>query len=101
MNFIDKLNVQIGLVIGAETFQQLTTKHPFDDWLNVIDWNQLKVEFPKELVKQKVSQGIDDNTLTDLVKTIDQYYFDQYKKVEHLHFQQVAQQNEKEMLKHL
>lgn len=99
MNFIDKLNVRLGLVIGAETFQKLTTENLFDDWLNVIDWDQLKVEFPKDLVEQKLAEGIDSNTLPDLVKVIDQYYSDQYKKAEDLQFQKVAKWHDMEMEK--
>ena len=99
MNFTDKLNARIGLAVGAETFQKLTIENLFNDWLNGIDWAQLKVEFPKELVEKKLAKGIDGNTLPDLVKVIDQYYFDQYKKAEDLHLQKVVQWHDMEMEK--
>lgn len=101
MSFIDKLNVRIGLAIGAETFQKLTTENLFNDWLNGVDWDQLKVEFPKELVEKKLAKGIDSNTLPNLIKVIDQYYFDQYKKAEELHFQEVTRWHDMEMEKTL
>lgn len=99
MNFTDKLNARIGLAVGADTFQKLTADSLFDDWLNVIDWDQLEVEYPKELVEQKLAEGIDINTLHDLVKKVEQYYFDQYKKAEDLHFQKVARWHDMEMEK--
>ena len=99
MNFTDKLNVRLGLAVGAETFHKLTTEKQFNDWLNMIDWGQLQVEFPKELVEQKLAEGIDSNTLPELVIAIDQYYFDQYKKAEDIHFQEVAKWHDKEMEK--
>lgn len=99
MNFTDKLNVRLGLAVGAETFQKLTAENLFDDWLNVIDWDQLQVEYPKELVEQKLVEGIDINTLHDLVKKVEQYYFDQYKKAEDHHFQKVAKWHDMEMEK--
>lgn len=99
MSFIDKLNVRLGLAVGAQTFQKLTTENLFNDWLNMIDWDQLQVEFPKDLVEQTLAKGIDTDTLADLVKQIDQYYFDQYKKAEDIHFQEVAKWHDKEMEK--
>lgn len=99
MNFTDKLNVRLGLAVGAETFHKLTTENLFNDWLNMIDWDQLQVEFPKDLVEQKLGNEIDSNTLVNLVKVIDQYYFDQYKKAEDLHFQEVARWHDMEMEK--
>ena len=97
MNFTDKLNARIGLAVGAEAFQKLTTENLFNNWLNGVDWAQLKVEFPKELVEKKLAKGINGNTLPDLVKVIDQYYFDQYKNAEDFHFQEVARWQDMEM----
>ena len=99
MNFTDKLNARIGLAVGAEAFQKLTTENLFNNWLNGVDWAQLKVEFPKELVEKKLAKGINGNTLPDLVKVIDQYYFDQYKKAEDLRFQKVTRWHDMEMEK--
>lgn len=96
MNFTDKLNARIGLAVGAEAFQKLTTKNLFNDWLNGVNWDQLKVEFPKELVEKKLAKGINGNTLPDLVKIIDQYYFVQFKKAEDLHLQKVARWHDME-----
>lgn len=101
MNFTDKLNARLGLAVGAETFHKLTTENHFNDWLNIIDWNQLHVEFPNELVEQKLAEGINKSTLSELVKAIDQYYFDQYKKAEDANTQQLAQWNEIELNKSL
>lgn len=97
MNFTEKLNVRLCLTVGAEIFHKLTTENLFNDWLNMIDWDQLRVEFPKDLVEQKLANGIDSDTLVDLVKVIDQYYFDQYKKAEDFHFQEVARWQDMEM----
>lgn len=99
MNFTDKLNVRLGLAVGAETFHKLTTENLFNDWLNMLDWDQLKVEFPKVLVEQKLSEGIDNSTLLELARAIDQYYFDQYKKVEEIKFQKIVKWHDKEMEK--
>lgn len=99
MNFTDKLNVRLGLAVGAETFHKLTTENLFGDWLNMIDWDQLQIEFPKDLVEQNLAKGIDADTLADLVKQIDQYYFERYKKAEDAHFQEVIKWHEAEMAK--
>ena len=99
MSFIDKLNVRLGLAVGAETFHKLTIENQFNDWLNMVDWSQLQIEFPKDLVEQTLAKGIDTNTLADLVKQIDQYYFEQYKKAEDTHFQEVVKWHEAEMAK--
>lgn len=99
MNFTDKLNARLGLAVGAEVFQKLTTENQFNDWLNAVDWSQLKVEFPKELVEQKLAEGINSDSLSDLVKAIDQYYFEQYKKAEDADFQKVFKWHEEEMAK--
>ena len=99
MNFTDKLNVRLGLAVGAETFHKLTIEKQFNDWHNMIDLGQLQVAFPKELVEQKLAEGIDSSTLPELVRAIDQYYFDQYKKAEDIHFQEVAKWHDKEMEK--
>lgn len=97
MNFTDELNVRLGLAVGAETFHKLTTENLFHDWLNMIDWDQLQIEFPKDLVEQNLAKGIDADTLADLVKQIDQYYFEQYKKAEDLYFQEVTKLHDEEM----
>lgn len=99
MNFTDKLNVRLGLAVGAETFHKLTIENQFSDWLNMVDWSQLRVEFPKELVGQKLAEGIDSSTLPELVNAIDQYYFEQYKKNEDLRFHKLVKWHDKEMEK--
>ena len=75
----------------------MTTENLFDDWLNAIDWDQLQVEFPKELVEQKLAKGFDSTNLHDLVKEIQHYYYDHYKKAEDVHFQEVARWHDMEM----
>lgn len=99
MNFTDQLNVRLSMAVGAETFHKLTTENLFRDWLNMLDWDQLQIEFPKDLVEQTLAKGIDTDTVSNLVKEIEQYYLEQYKKNENDYFQEVAKSHEAEMAK--